>query len=88
MDNLAIETMLARKAGMSYGKRKALQPRKDQKEKTIPDGWAKCECCGKLFKKTPNKRFCDIGCRSEAYKARANAIKENYRRQKNAAQEA
>lgn len=57
MDNLAKEAKLARQAGMSYGKWKAMQnPVKINKE--IPEGWSVCQWCGQPFKpktKRPQK---------------------------------
>ena len=50
MDSLARNAMLARQAGMSYGKWKALQPREEPKEKPLPEGWVKCQWCGKAIK--------------------------------------
>jgi hypothetical protein len=66
MDNLAREAMLAKEAGVSYGQWKALQKPKQVLRK-IPEGWIACEHCGKYFKPRANQRFCDIGCRAEAY---------------------
>lgn len=54
-------------AGMSYGKWKALQPRSDQVKPAIPADWKPCEYCGKYFKPTGKKRFCDAPCRVAAY---------------------
>ena len=79
MDNLARNAMLAKQAGMSYGQWKALQP-VVKFEKTNPEGWATCEYCGKLFRKTKNKRFCDIGCRTDAYKPKATEKAADYYR--------
>ena len=70
MDNLARNAMLARQAGMSYGKWKAMQEPVKVENKPIPKGWKKCEGCGKVFK--PNdvrQRFCDVTCRTETYNA-------------------
>lgn len=75
MDRLARNAMLARQAGMSYGKWKALQPIVKVVEKPVPEGWRKCEYCGELFQKKQGKRFCDIYCRDQAYKPRENEIK-------------
>lgn len=79
MDNLAMNAMLAKEAGMSYGQWKALQP-VVKLEKTIPEGWEPCEYCGKLFKKSKGKRFCEIGCRTAAYRQKANAQCADYYR--------
>ena len=80
MDRLARNAILARQAGMSYGKWKALQPIVKVEEKPIPEGWRKCEYCGKAFQKKQGKRFCDIYCREQAYKPRANEIRQEYTR--------
>lgn len=69
MDSLARNAMLARQAGMSYGKWKALQPREEPKEKTLPEGWSKCEYCGKAFKLLNGRKklYCDAYCGRYAY---------------------
>ena len=74
MDRLARNAMLARQAGMSYGKWKALQPIVKVEEKPIPEGWRKCEYCGKHIKKKQGRKFCDIYCREQAYKPRRNEL--------------
>lgn len=68
MDKLAINAMLAKQAGMSYGKWKAMQPIIEKPE--VPDGWKRCEYCGKGFKPVSRKRFCDVHCRERAYNER------------------
>ena len=80
MDNLARNAMLAKQAGMSYGKWKAMQPIVKVEQKPIPEGWRKCEYCGKPFKPVQGKRFCEMDCRKEAYRKRENAIKKEYMR--------
>ena len=74
MDNLAKDAKAASMSGMSYGKWKALHPETKEKPQEIPEGMAACEHCGKLFKKTHLKRFCDIECRNAAYSDRKRAI--------------
>lgn len=59
--------MLARQAGMSYGKWKAMQPIEPIVKPEIPEGWQKCEECGRAFPPKSNKRFCDGVCRRTAY---------------------
>lgn len=76
MDNLARDTMLARQAGMSYGKWKAMQP----VVASIPEGWATCEYCGGQFKPRKKKRFCDSTCRDKAYEGRRREIRTAYMR--------
>ena len=72
-DNLAMEAMAAKRAGMTYGKWKGLQsPVKI--EKKIPEGWNICEYCGKAYKpktKRPQK-FCQPYCAYRAAKERQN----------------
>lgn len=63
MDNLARNAMLAKQAGMSYGRWKAIQPQQKKQEDKIPDGWIQCLNCGKPFKPTPNQKFCEYHCR-------------------------
>lgn len=68
MDNLARDCMLARKAGMSYGRWKAMQEPVKPKKEVVPEGWRKCKGCGTAFKpKKANNVFCEIGCRTEYY---------------------
>lgn len=82
MDNLARNAMLARQAGMTYGKWKALHYNPDEnvppkeKEVVIPEGWMVCERCGKPFKPTHRQRFCDFYCRTEAYKEQTMNMKQ------------
>lgn len=68
MDRLARNAMLARQAGMTYGKWKAMQPVVPiEKKGVIPDHWVRCEECGKAFPPKGSKRFCDLECRRIAY---------------------
>lgn len=80
MDNLARNAMLARQAGMSYGKWKALQPIVPIEKKKIPDGWKACEHCGEPFKPKQGQKFCDIYCRTKAYESRQRELKSAYMR--------
>lgn len=68
-DKLAQEVSQAIAAGMSYGKWKAMQPIVTAGTK-IPDGWKRCEYCGKAFKPTQGKRFCDVACQKQSYRER------------------
>ena len=82
MDRLARNAMLARKAGMTYGKWKALQPVLPPEEKPLPEGWKKCEECGKPFKARGGvQRFCELGCREKAHWRRKNQKRAEYMRQ-------
>ena len=76
MDNLDLCAGLAKKAGMSYGQWMALQAPKQYVRK-IPEGWKPCEWCGKYFKPGYGKKFCDINCRSEAYREKTRKEKLN-----------
>ena len=69
MDNLA-RNMIQCEAdgfGVHYGKWKATQPVVEIQKPEIPEGWKKCEYCGKPFKPIRGKRFCDVDCRRKAY---------------------
>lgn len=77
-DNLAKDAMLARKAGMTYGQWKALQPvvkfeRKPDERECV------CEFCGKTFVKLTNqkRKYCDWTCSNNAANARLKERKEN-----------
>lgn len=85
MDRLALNAMLARQAGMSYGKWKAMQKPIEVQKEAIPDGWQVCEWCGKPFKpKTKKKqRFCEIGCQKKAYAIIWNEKKRKERKNEN-----
>lgn len=74
MDNIARNAMLAKQAGVSYGKWMAIQePVKAEKK---PDNWQICAFCGEKFKpKTKKKQiYCGAICCSNAQmkKRRAN----------------
>lgn len=62
------------RAGMSYGKWKAMQnPVTITPVQAIPEGWLVCVWCGKPYKpKTKRKQlFCEANCQQEEYRARA-----------------
>ena len=85
MDNLARNAMLAKQAGLSYGKWKALQPIAPiVKKKEIPAGWKPCEYCGEAFKPKRGQRFCQVHCRQQAYAQREDvrAKKASYMRKR------
>lgn len=69
MDNLAKDAKAAMKAGMSYGRWKAMQEPVKVK-KGIPEGWLVCQWCGEPFKPKPKckMKFCDYFCQQKAYK--------------------
>ena len=81
MDRLARNAMLARQAGMTYGKWKALQPVLPLEEKPLPEGWKKCEGCDVYFKPRGCQRFHDDSCREKARWKRKNAKRAEYMRQ-------
>lgn len=82
-DKLSQEVAQALAAGMSYGKWKALQePVKIVKEEEIPEGWSKCQYCGKVFKPTIKRpqKFCDSVCREKSYFPKRRIIQAEYMR--------
>ena len=79
-DKLAQEATQAKASGLSYGQWKALQPRQESKTEELPEGWKRCEHCGKAFKRFRQKRFCDLDCRAQAYEARAKVMRADYNR--------
>ena len=89
MDRLARNAMLARQAGMSYGKWKAMQPVVNVKEmKELPEGWIKCECCEKPFKPfSGNQRYCEYMCRERGYAEKMRQQQYEYRQRKKAERE-
>ena len=77
MDKLAQDAKKALAAGMSYGKWKAMQePVKVEKE--LPEGWKVCPQCGKPFKSSQGKKYCDIYCREQAYAPKAREAQRAY----------
>ena len=64
MDNLARNAMLAKEAGMSYGRWKAMQEPVKPEKKT-PEGWIPCKHCGEPFNpgKYRTKKYCCDECR-------------------------
>lgn len=82
MDNLAREAMIAKQAKMSYGKWKATQEPVKVIEKPIPEGWKLCEYCGKPFKCSQGKRFCELDCRERAYEQRRKIKNAKYYQEK------
>ena len=69
MDNLARNAMLARQAGMSYGKWKAMQQIVPITEKKASKDLKVCPWCGEKFTQ-PTKRnqiYCNVLCQQQAY---------------------
>ena len=82
MDRLAMNAMLARQAGMSYGKWKALQPVLPPEPKPTPEGWRECLVCGKPFKPRGGaQKYCDLSCREKHHDKQKNAKRAEYMRQ-------
>lgn len=72
MDNLARNAMSARKAGMTYGKWKALHPiTMGEREPTEKE--CVCAYCGSIFTKKTKipQKYCQFYCQNEAAKIRA-----------------
>lgn len=83
MDNLARNAMLARQAGMSYGKWKSLQPIVPILKPEIPEGWKKCAGCGiAFFTKKGNAKYHDEACRLRAADKRKNERRKEKRNEK------
>ena len=76
--------MLARQAGMSYGKWKAMQPIVEVKEKPMPEEYRTCEYCGEIIGGDRRKRFCNDDCRRQAYYDKELAIQREYQRKRRA----
>lgn len=76
MDNLAKDAAAALKAGMSYGRWKALHPNtKDiEEEPAVPEGLPICKHCGKPFKPKSYRKqvYCEYECQQAALKERDN----------------
>lgn len=68
MDRLARNAMLARQAGMSYGKWKALQPIVPIKPKVVDESKLKtCQYCGVKFESDkPSRKYCGANCQMQA----------------------
>ena len=91
MDQLTLDCIAARKAGMTYGKWKALHyvppveveiPKygvKPEPEIEVEPPKQVCRYCGKEFKGHINRRHCDDACKYEAFKVSQN---ERYHRKK------
>lgn len=84
LDKLSLDMIQCEKDGFGchYGRWKATQePVKIVK--TIPEGWKKCEYCGKPFKPPAknHQRFCEVACQKKASDARRRAKKLEYMRE-------
>lgn len=63
MDNLARNAMLAREAGMSYGKWKAMQVPVEVKKPGPDPNTITCPECGAAFvKDSPKRKYCSYRC--------------------------
>lgn len=67
-DNLSLDAMEARKAGMSYGKWKGLKSPVKIAENEIPEGLKVCAYCRNIFKPSANGRqkYCQLSCADKA----------------------
>ena len=89
MDQLTLDCIAAQKAGMTYGKWKALHyvppaeieiPQKEEPEADEEAPKRLCRYCGKEFTVTHSlKLYCDSTCKYEAFKISQN---ERYHRKK------
>ena len=89
MDQLTLDCIAAQKAGMTYGKWKALQPRVEvviPQEPELPEDESEvnkeppkrlCRACGKVITTLYRKNYCSDKCQYEGHKANARAC---YRR--------
>ena len=84
MDNLSKDAMAAMRAGMSYGKWKALHPHTKPDPLGITGGRAIqrelfeiCPVCGNVFEITPEHR---VTCSTECRKERTRTYNRNYMR--------
>lgn len=85
MDQLTLDCIAAQKAGMTYGKWKALQPRvevvmpeQEELPEEEPDVKKEppkrlCKACGKVVTGHGCRRYCDDACAYEGVKARTRA---------------
>lgn len=68
MDQLTLDCIEARKAGMTYGRWKALQPPKEKAPDQVeeePSG-KYCRVCGKMIPRTsPRKVYCSNTCMNQ-----------------------
>lgn len=78
-DQLSLDAAEARKAGMSYGKWKAIQGAQNVQRKDHDT--ARCEFCGTLIRLNPKcrRQFCDERCRSEFYNQRKREYMQQHR---------
>ena len=83
MDQLTKDSISAEKAGMSYGKWKALHPHTPQVEE-VPEvqptgeGYKACMICGKMFSTVgvgkATNRYCSQDCYYEAIRIRSREV--------------
>ena len=67
MDRLTRNAMLAKQAGMSYGKWKAMQPIVPIAEKKASKDLKVCPWCGEKFETSGKKIYCGDFCREQHY---------------------
>ena len=80
LDKLSLDMIECEKAGFGvhYGRWKATQEPVKIVPVVIPEGWKPCEYCGKPFKSKQGQRFCEIGCRNDAYAKKNKQLKAEY----------
>lgn len=78
IDKLAQDASKAIAANMSYGKWKAMQQPVAATTKSIPEGWKVCPQCGKQFRSSQGKKFCDDVCRRQAYREKELELNRQY----------
>ena len=79
MDRLTMDSIAAMRAGMSYGKWKALHPHTDIEAPQVDDSLPRCKICGGVIKRKFAKLYCSDACEYEAQKIRS---REYFRRKK------
>ena len=79
MDRLTMDSIAAQKAGMSYGKWKALHPHAEEKIEVLDADVKLCKICGKVIPKRastsgrPRTLYCSSECAYEAVVIRMRA---------------
>ena len=82
VDRLARNALLAKQAGMSYGRWKAMQHIVPvEKKAESQEGWKACEACKEPFKPfSVNQRFCCSDCQKAAYAEKQKELQRVYQR--------
>ena len=87
MDQLTKDCIAARKAGMTYGRWKAMQdkPVVIEKKEETPEGWKTCLRCGKPFKASKygkGQKYCEYECQRAAQSERKREKMREYYRER------